>query len=57
MENNDDSNLDMFMAFLVYCGWIFPVIFLILTKYITPYLLKFFETIAYEITNFIFSLL
>lgn len=57
MENNDDSNLDVFMAFLVYCGWIFPVIFLILTKYITPYLLKFFETIAYEITNFIFSLL
>lgn len=57
MENNDDSNLNMFMAFLVYCGWIFPIIFLILTEYITPYLLNFFETIAYEITNFIFSLL
>lgn len=57
MENNDDSNLDLFMAFLLYGSWIFPVIFLILTEYITPYLLKFFETIAYAITNFIFSLL
>lgn len=57
MKNNDDNYLSMFMAFLLYGGWIFPVIFLILREYVEPYLLKFFNTIAYAIANFIFSLL